>query len=343
MARQSNSAAPAATDAGRNVVAQFEAMAVAAEPRFSQLAVAAARGIDYHRESNFALAKIRESEFLQKCSPQSFQDAFENLAATGLSLNPNLGQAAIVPRWNSKGGGYQCTVMPMYRGFIALATGGGVVQNVWGAVVIEGDDIKLTRGSHPKLEHTTPIGKKGQGRVPTAANVLGAYVIAEIKGSAYQHITWMDIDEILAVAERSETYNPKPRTKNGQTYTPKPSGPWVSDFGQMCVKTVFRRAYKTWPGMDRPEYAALGEAVRLDTEAEIMEQRGRDEEPGNQTLVISEAQFKELRDLAKNSNCPEDTICKAYAVATLEALPADKFAEVRARIEKFGKMSGGSK
>jgi recombination protein RecT len=324
-------------------IAPYQAKLVAAEPEFRRLAVAAKRGADYHREVNFALSKVKESEQLQKCSPDSFQEALENLGSMGLTLNPNLGQAALVPRWNTKRNMLWVTAMPMYRGFIALATGGPKIKNVWGAVVLEGDEIKVTLGSHPKVEHAPKIGRpKGEG-LPSPKNVLGAYVCAEIYGSSEVHATWMDIDDILACAERSDSYNPKPRKRNNETYTPNPSGPWITDFGQMCVKTVFRRAWKTWPGIDTPEYEALQAAVRVDTQAEIMDHGSVDEvepdEQGSATLVLTAEQAKELEALALERRCRPATILKAYGVDSFNAIPASKFAEVRARIDGFGRST----
>jgi recombinational DNA repair protein RecT len=326
-------------------VVPVQGQLVAAEPEFRRLAVAAARNVDYHREMNFALAKVKESEALQKCHQDSFREAFENLASTGLSLNPNYGQAALVPRWNAKRRCNWATVMPMYRGFIALATGGKRIKNVWGAEVLDGDDFKMIRGSHPRIEHVTPLRKKGGDRIPSPANMLGAYVCAEIEGSAHPHITWMDIDQLLAVAERSESYNPKERDKyeGGQKvgrWTPPPSGPWVTDFGQMCVKSVFRRGWKTWPGIDAPEYAALSHAVRVETEAEVMEQH-REPEPQQEggTLVVTAEQAKELNELALAKRCRPQVVLNAYGVDSFEAIPAEKFAEVKKRLENFGRKA----
>lgn len=321
-----------------------EQQLVAAEPRFRALATATARGIDYHIEHSFALSLVRESESLQKCDPVSFGEAFENLGAMGLSLNKNLGQAALIPRWNNKLKKMWVTAQPMYRGYIALATGGPSIKNVWGAVVLEDDVFELEQGSAPKIRHVPKIvrGADKASRVPSPKNVLGAYVCAEVAGSAHVHITWMDIDDILKIAERSESYNPKERKgrDGGDAYTPKPSGPWITDFGQMCIKTVFRRGFKTWPGIDAKEYTPLQNAVRVDTDAEIMEQAVRQEKepaPEGGVLVITEAQAKELTELALAKKCRPETVFKAYAIESFTALPADKFPEVKARIESFGK------
>lgn len=324
----------------------FEQQLVAAEPEFKKLAVAAKRGIDYGREANFAMSIIKESEPLQKCALESFKEAFENLGAMGLSLNKNLGQAALIPRWNAKRKKNWATVMPMYRGYIALATGGSVIKNVWGASVVDGDTIEFELGSHPKLRHVPLLGKRNDtSRLPSFANMIGAYCIADITGSSHPHITWLSIDDIVSIAERSDSFNPKPRDewvdgqKTGKKYTPKPSGPWVTDPGQMAVKSAFRRAFKTWPGIDREEYRPLQEAVRVDTAAEVLEQQPPKEETpieGEAVTYLSQGEVEAIRKMAKEKGLREARLCEAYSVESLERVPAERYLEIKKRVESFG-------
>lgn len=328
----------------------IEQSLVKTEPRFTQLANAARRGMDYHREFNFALSIIKESEQLQKCHADSFVEAFENLGAMGLSLNRNLGHAALIPRWNKKRKTNWAVAMPMYRGLISLATGGSVIKNVWGAAVVDGDYIDVVGGSKPQITHKPKIAKRGENRRPSFDNMLGAYCVADIAGSEYPHCTWLSIDDIVAIAQRSDSFNPKPRDKyehgqpTGEKYTPEPSGPWVTDPGEMAVKSAFRRGFKTWPGIDRVEYTALQEAVRVDTEAETID---HDQDEAGVTIegqaqevvqgTLSAEEVKELDGMARERKLNPERVAAAYGKKSLSEVPSELYLEVKKRIEKVTK------
>lgn len=326
-------------------LAVFEQNIIGTEPDFKKLALAARRGIDFGREYNFALSIFSESDQLQRCHPDSFIESFNNLGAMGLSLNKNLGQAALVPRWNTKRRSMWATAMPMYRGLISLATGGSVIKNVWGASVIDEDDIQITLGSMPEINHRPKMRKAGEGGRAERENMLGSYCCADIAGSEKVHATWVPIDEIIAIAERSESYNPKPRTnRDTGVVTPAraPSGPWVSDWGQMAVKSAFRRAFKTWPGVDKVEYTALQEAVRVDTHAETLEQAPPEAETKPDEAVEAEAclpkgEAEELAKMCEEKGIKPAKMAEAYGRKVIADLPAELYLEVKGRIQRAQK------
>lgn len=325
----------------------FEQTLAKTEPDFKRLSLAARRGIDYGREAQFAMSIFAESEQLQKCHADSFKEAFTNLGAMGLSLNKNLGQAALIPRWNAKRKCNWAVAMPMYRGLISLATGGSVIKNVYGMSVVDGDYIDVTLGTIVQISHKPKMRKRGEGGNPGPDNMIGCYCIADIAGSDLPHATWMSIDEVLSVAERSESYSPKPRPEwqngkpTGKMITRDPSGPWITDFGQMAVKSAFRRAFKTWPGVDKVEYTALQEAVRVDTESEIIEQSVREAEPDAKpdatveaTTCMTAEEVFELNGMCVDKKLRPSRIAEAYGCKDLKDLPSELYLEVKARITK---------
>jgi recombination protein RecT len=232
----------------------------------------------------------------------------------------------------------------MYRGYLALATGGKHITNVWADVVKVGDEFSYEKGSAPKLTHKIPLRKRGdESGKASPDNVLGAYCCAEIAGSNHVHITWASIDDLLAIADKSEAYSPKPRKgEDGKAYTPKPSGPWVDFFGEMCIKSVIRRAYKTWPLPDTAEYEPLRKAVEVDTQAEIMES-AIDVESQEVEGLSSEDQKKIDDAIVAAGIKPEkveaflaNIICKSYGIETIADLRPDLVAEVIKRIADYG-------
>jgi recombinational DNA repair protein RecT len=146
-----------------------------------------------------------------------------------LEPDPFLGQAYFVPYWNTKKNCYEAQFMPGYRGYIALARRTGEVQTVSAQVVYDRDFFTLQYGLQEKLDHIPVDGDRG--------NIKGAYVIFRYKDGSYS-FDYMTHSDIKAVAMRSATYDAKKGTW---------SGPWETDEGEMCKKTVIKRHAKLTP------------------------------------------------------------------------------------------------
>ena len=73
-------------------------------------------------EINFAIQALKKNSYLQKCSVESVLESVLNISQTGLSLNPVLNYAYLVPM---KG---KCVLMPGYQGLIKLVTDAGSVK-----------------------------------------------------------------------------------------------------------------------------------------------------------------------------------------------------------------------
>lgn len=288
---------------------------------FEKISINDGRMVTWEKESMFALQALSSNTLLQKCEPHSIRDSVINIASIGLSLNPALKHCALIPRYNNQLKIYECHADPMYQGLIAIATDGERVNNVWAEVVRERDredgNFKYFGGTDPKVIHTPDPFMSEEMRGP----VIGAYCVAEIAGSSHPHVTFMTIEEIENVRDKSELYKKKKK------------GPWVDWFDEMAKKTVIKRAQKTWPkGTGRLE-RAVQLAHIADGYAEMEKGQTIDVKP---VEIITEDEAKELRAAARKAHLRVERIYKAFNIDKMEELPKDKLATCRNRINQAG-------
>lgn len=182
--------------------------------------------VKWEKESQFAIQLFQANDFLAKTAinnPTSAQNAIINVAAIGVSLNPALKHAYLVPRQ-----GKVCLDIS-YMGLLHLAMESGSI--LWGQAVIvhKNDEFKLTGLGSLPIHNYSPFGDRGE--------IVGVY--CTVKTAHGDFLTeCMSIDEVYSIRNRSESYK-------------RNSGPWVSDAGEMIKKTVVKRANKYWPKVSR--------------------------------------------------------------------------------------------
>lgn len=106
------------------------------------------------REAGFALQAIRGNQALQRIAlnpigQESIKNAITNVALIGISLNPALQLASLIPR---KG---QCCLDIQYRGLIKIATEENTNISIIEALVVYtwDDYFKYREGSNPSIDH----------------------------------------------------------------------------------------------------------------------------------------------------------------------------------------------
>jgi recombination protein RecT len=209
-----------------------------------------AAGLDAEKLVTVALSIIAGSEKLQKCDAMSVYTAVHQAAQLGLSFEPALGQAYLVPY------GSKATLIVGYRGMIALTRRSGAVLSVSARVVHKADFFKFVQGTEEKIEHIPAL-------VDDPGPVVAAYAVVHLKDGGMQFEV-MSASQIDAVRARSMASG---------------SGPWVTDTTEMQRKTVLRRALKHVT-MSTDVAEALDRAER--------EERERDVTPKRPTLTVVE-------------------------------------------------------
>lgn len=211
--------------------------------RFQQ---SAPQHITHQKEVGFAIQLLNANDYLSKVAmnnQQSLLSAVSNVAFIGLSLNPALKEAYLVPR---KG---KICLDPSYGGMIKLATDSGSI--VWvQANLVYANDSFMDNGAGERPTHTHDPFSQERGEF------VGAYCLAKTKEGDYLTTT-MSAAEIHEIRDGSDGY------KSGK------SSPWHSHFGEMAKKTVIRRAHKTWPRSNKDEHEIrLARAVQMSNENE---------------------------------------------------------------------------
>lgn len=249
----------------------------------------------WEKESQFAIQLFQANDYLAKAAlsnPTSAQNAIINVAAIGISLNPALKHAYLVPRSTKKNGKFITNVCLdiSYMGLLHLAMESGSI--LWGQAVIvhEKDDFKLTGLGNLPHHNYSPFGDRGE--------IVGAY--CTVKTSHGDYLTeCMSISEIYDIRARSESFK-------------KGYGPWISDTGEMIKKTVVKRANKYWPKVDR-----LSAAIEyLNTE----NGEGFEKEPVMEYVPEEKIIEAKKEDEASFQNKVESMMVKMGECKTFEAL-----------------------
>lgn len=227
------------------------------QPEFERMAQAH-NAVQWDAEANYAIQQIYKSEFAAKTAinnPVSVQNAVRNIAAIGLTLNPALKYAYLVPRDN------QICLDVSYMGLMHLAQDTGSVA--WSQCkLVHQNDSYTNKGASVEPEHTySAFGDRGP--------IIGAYCVVKLAdGDFLTHE--MSIKDIFAIRDRSMAW------KRNQ------SGPWKTDEKEMIKKTVVKQASKYWPKVERMQEAIQmvneesGEGIDFETE-------NRDHNPHYQT------------------------------------------------------------
>jgi recombination protein RecT len=202
---------------------------LSAENQFNS--VLSNQSLSFKQEAEFAIQILIKNEFAMKiaaANPQSVIDAVVNLSAMGLSLNPAIKQAYLVPR----GGNTQAIVAEVsYVGYCDLATQDGSMEWVRACNVYAKDTLELNGFEREPVFKYDPFSKD-------RGDYVGTFVVAKTSSGAFLTDA-MSLDEINLIKVRSES------VKSGK------KSPWDSDEGEMRKKTVIKRASKLWPSCPR--------------------------------------------------------------------------------------------
>lgn len=171
-------------------------------------------GEEYGRrfmQSILTLMKTPKYATLNKCEPASIVQSAMVAAYTGLSIDPNLGQSALIPYGN------QCTFQIMKRGLEQLALRTGTVKTFNTAKVFEGD-----------IAFYNPFtGEYTYNQEPHARDIAVGYISYIRLLSGFEKYEYMTVEECQA---------------HGQRYSKSfKTGLWTTDFDFMASKTVAKR------------------------------------------------------------------------------------------------------
>lgn len=176
------------------------------------------------RFTRIVLSALSTNPKLAETTPQSFLGAMMTAAQLGVEPNTPLGQAYLIPFWNSKARALECQFQLGYKGLIDLAYRSGEVNVIQAQVVYENDDFTYSFGLDPQLKHVPATHDRGAPAY--------VYAVFRTKDGGYGFEV-MSMDDVRAHAQKySKAYS---------------AGPWQTNFEEMAKKTVLKRVLKYAP------------------------------------------------------------------------------------------------
>lgn len=176
------------------------------------------------RFTRIVLSALSTNPKLTECTPQSFLGAMMTAAQLGVEPNTPLGQAYLLPYWNSRQNCYECQFQLGYKGLLDLAYRSGDISVVQSQVVYENDEFSYSFGLEPELKHIPAKADRG--------DPVYVYAMFRTKSDGYGYEV-ASIEDIRAHAQRySKSFA---------------NGPWQTNFEEMAKKTILKRVLKYAP------------------------------------------------------------------------------------------------
>lgn len=176
------------------------------------------------RFTRIVMSALSTNPKLAETTPQSFLGAMMTAAQLGVEPNTPLGQAYLLPYWNSKNNAYECQFQLGYKGLLDLAYRSGEISVIQAHIVYAEDTFSYSFGLRPELKHVPAKENRGEP--------VFVYAIFHTKDGGYGFDV-SSIEEIRAHAQKySKSFN---------------NGPWQTNFEEMAKKTVLKRVLKYAP------------------------------------------------------------------------------------------------
>lgn len=204
-----------------------------------QIKTALPANITGERMCRIAMTAISKNPKLAECTQNSFMGALLTSAQLGLECNTPLGQAYLIPFYNSKAKTTDCEFQLGYQGLIDLCYRTKQYKTIQARVVYEGDDFTYEYGLEEKLIHRP----KEQSNTP-----IYVYAYYELINGAksFEVMSW---DAIMEYAKKYSM-----AVQKGWT------SPWQTNPEEMAKKTMLKKVLKF-----APKAVEVAEAVAQDS------------------------------------------------------------------------------
>jgi phage RecT family recombinase len=205
--------------------------------------------LDMARQVAFAIQHIDKSPMLQGCTPVSIKTALMNVALSGLTLNPLLQQADLIPRKN-KDGETIAVLDISYKGIITKMIDFGVAIDVFANIVYENDDYDYENFTNTVKKHIT-WKKKGMLDSGKEMYVYGCIV----RPDGTRMFRELPIEYFDTVMQKSESYKASKRDRDKSKHW---KSIWEGEYRwQMVQKTMIKYMWKFIPKSEKMETLGL--------------------------------------------------------------------------------------
>ena len=217
--------------------------------------------VDAARFVKVALASVSRDKKLLTSTTDSLLLALMRSAELGLEPGAHMGECYFVAYWNGRINANEAVLIPGYRGLQKLARQSTLVAGFSTELVFEHDYFEYLRGTEERIVHKPKLLTEERGEM------LGGYCIVTMRAAADPPILlWMDRTAINRIRDRALE---RKKDKDGS--------PWSTDYEEMCIKTLVRRACKRTPSSSQD---GLFKALQLQYAAERGEPLERSEVQG---------------------------------------------------------------
>jgi len=187
--------------------------------------------LKFPQEQIFATEILMKNEYLLNVAvkdPSSLKLAMFNVSAIGLSLNPSLGLAYLIPRKHKHDEPPRVVLDISYMGLIAIGVETGAILCAKSELVYASDSF-IYKGPMVKPVHECDpfAGEKDRGLL------RGGYCQAMLPSGEFL-IEVMSITDMDKIRDKSEAFK-------------KNVGPWMDWPEEMQKKCLVKRAAKWWP------------------------------------------------------------------------------------------------
>jgi recombination protein RecT len=222
-----------------------------------QLEHALPKFITPERMIRVATTTVQKVPKLLECHPVTVVGAVMQAAALGLEPDNVTGSAYLVPFWNGKKRRLECTLIPGYRGLMALARRSKEITAFDARVVKAGDLFDFEYGTRPFLKHRPSRDMenrnglwvlKGTAEGDREPETIAAYTVAFYGAAPAPGAPSANHLSQFHVMFRPELERAKQFTAS-RDFNDKEKivGPWIEHPDAMFTKTVIRRACKLLP------------------------------------------------------------------------------------------------
>lgn len=251
------------------------------EKHKGQIANALPKHMTPERMIRVALSAVSGNHLLMQCRPITLAACVVQSSILGLEPNSLLGEAYLIPFWNSKVNAYDCQLMPGYMGLVKLARNSGQVSVLDAQPVHANDEFDFEKGSECWWRHKwCRAGDRG-----AVQGYWAGYVLKD--GS--KNFEYMTVEQIERHRDKF--------SKGAYNKAGKLQGPWADAPDWMYRKTVLKLLIKLMPksvelstaiGLDDRQDAAIAQTY-VDVPLQLMpapDEEGEEEAP--QRPVVEE-------------------------------------------------------
>jgi recombination protein RecT len=267
----------------------YEMAVIAAKPMFLQVE----QGDEgkWNRELVFALQIVRGNDLLQKCTADSIMNSIVNLATIGITLNPALALAYLVPRDG------KCVLDLSYRGLIKIGTDSGSIRSIHANVVYSFDEFDYEEGTEQRIHHKRSMSPPDDFVKDPLGNFwkyfICAYSVATLHDGNKDYML-MPKYKIEKIRNTSKIRSEK--------------GPWGQWPEEMSRKSVIKYHYKTLPQSEK-----LGAAVAILNEHEGIDITPKEKTGAKSLMERFDYQPEQPEVIAEGAPCTDCGLVGSHA------------------------------